>query len=66
MRTIAYVMLALTLAGCGNPNDWADNSGGGNDAAVAVMGATAVMNGYNNARPAMVTCYRTGMMTMCQ
>lgn len=36
------------------------------DAAIMLLGATAFSNGYTQSRPAMVTCYRTGMMTMCQ
>jgi hypothetical protein len=33
----------------------------------SLLGATAFMNGYNQARPQpMLTCYNTGVMTMCQ
>lgn len=36
-------------------------------AALLLMGATAFSNGYTQARPQpMLTCFRTGAMTMCQ
>lgn len=37
-----------------------------NSAAMAVLAGTAFLNGYNQARPAMIMCQHVGMMTLCQ
>jgi hypothetical protein len=34
-------------------------------AATLLLGATAFMNGMNQARPVTTTCFTTGMMTQC-
>lgn len=65
MRTL-IVCLTLAVAGCGNPNDWGNNSGGVDNTTMSVLAGTAFLNGYNNARPAMVMCQHVGMMTLCQ
>jgi hypothetical protein len=31
-----------------------------------LLGGTAFLNGYNQARPVTTTCFTTGMMTQCQ
>lgn len=67
MRTIAWMALAITLAGCGTDYSSGDNSGSENAAAWMLLGATAFSNGYTQSRPQpMLTCFRTGMMTQCQ
>jgi hypothetical protein len=35
------------------------------NAAMLLLGATAAMNGYSQARPTPITCYHTGMMSQC-
>jgi hypothetical protein len=67
-KTIACITLALALAGCdgGNYSSGGENSDGDAGAALLLMGATAFMNGMNQARPVTTTCFTTGMMTTCQ
>jgi hypothetical protein len=35
-------------------------------APLLLLGGTAFLNGYNQARPVTTTCFTTGMMTQCQ
>jgi hypothetical protein len=35
------------------------------DATMLLLGGTAFLNGYNQARPVTTTCFTTGMMTQC-
>ncbi len=47
-------------------SQWA-NSSSEDSAALLLMGATAFSNGYTQSLPSpMLTCFHTGMMTMCQ
>lgn len=67
MRAIAWTALALTLAGCGTDYSSGGNSSAEDAAAWGLLGATAFTNGYTQALPQpMLTCFRTGAMTMCQ
>ena len=55
--------LALVLSACGTGGDYSDSD---NAAATALMGGTALMNGYNSGRSGPMPMYNVGgRVTMC-
>lgn len=77
---IAYLSLSArhgsadaqrTLAKLGKPIPAADlrpkpSQSSGDTGATLLLLGTALLDGYNQARPVTTTCFTTGMMTQCQ
>jgi hypothetical protein len=64
--SIAVALIALALSGCG---DYSSPGDGDANAAMLLLGATAVMNGYNQGHQPLpmvsTSCTTTGGITNC-
>jgi hypothetical protein len=68
MKTLILAALALALSGCGD-GSYSSNSDGEDVATMLLLGATAVMTGYNQGRQPMpmvsTSCTTTNGITNC-